>query len=271
MKEKDSFVFYRSFADSINFLPTNLQLPLYKAITSYALDLVEPNFGSYEDKYVLDALWAGIRPQLDANYQRYLNGCKGGCPPGTAKPSMIGNQNARKKQNQNKTKTKPNYNDNDNDNNNDNDNDKEMCSDHIIDDWRHLSSARLDYLRNTGQSVVDFKRLLLRQEVNAAATELGLSQSDIEAFMQKWGESSPGSDKIRAEYEATFNTYDRAKNYKGVGKKDAKQEYPDGVYNRKNFTDEEIKREFEFNIGAMKRLKRGESVKRINGKWIKYD
>ena len=84
--------------------------------------------------------------------------------------------------------------------------------------WRHLSSARLDQLRITGQSVADFKRTLLLQEVNEVAAELGLSRTDIEAFMQKWGESSPGSEMIRAEYEPTFNTKDRAKNYKGIGK-----------------------------------------------------
>lgn len=84
--------------------------------------------------------------------------------------------------------------------------------------WRHLSSMRMDQLRVTGQSVADFKRSLLLQEVNEVAAELGLSRTDIEAFMQKWGESSPGSDTIRAEYEATFNTKERAKNYKGVGK-----------------------------------------------------
>lgn len=84
--------------------------------------------------------------------------------------------------------------------------------------WRHLSSMRMDQLRVTGQSVADFKRSLLLQEVNEVAAELGLSRTDIDAFMQKWGESSPGSDTIRAEYEATFNTKERAKNYKGVGK-----------------------------------------------------
>ena len=76
----------------------------------------------------------------------------------------------------------------------------------------------MDQLRTTGQSVADFKRSLLLQEVNAVAAELGLSRTDIEAFMQKWSESSPGSDKIRAEFEPTFNTKERAKNYKGVGK-----------------------------------------------------
>lgn len=112
-KKKESFVFYRSFADSINYLPANLQLPLYKAITAYALDLEVPDFGNYEDKFVLEALWAGIKPQLDANYQRYLNGCKGGAPKGSRN-----NPNGRrgKGTNQELTENKPNDNVNVNDN-----------------------------------------------------------------------------------------------------------------------------------------------------------
>lgn len=85
-------------------------------------------------------------------------------------------------------------------------------------DWRHLSSARLDYLRMNGQAVADFKRSLLLEEVKGIAGELGLSRTDVESFMQKWGESSPGSDMIRAEYEPTFNVRERAKNYVGVGR-----------------------------------------------------
>lgn len=84
--------------------------------------------------------------------------------------------------------------------------------------WRHLSSARLDFLRVQGIPVADFKRSLLLAEVNSVAGELGLTRTDIDAFMQKWGESSPGSDMIRAEYEPTFSVRERAKNYKGVGK-----------------------------------------------------
>ncbi len=112
-KKKESFVFYRSFADSINYLPANLQLPLYKAITAYALDLEVPDFGNYEDKFVLEALWAGIKPQLDANYQRYLNGCKGGAPKGSRN-----NPNGRrgKGTNQELTENKSNDNVNVNDN-----------------------------------------------------------------------------------------------------------------------------------------------------------
>lgn len=123
MKEKESFVFYRSFADSINFLPTNLQLPLYKAITAYALDLEEPDFSTCADRYVLEALWAGIKPQLDANYQRYLNGCKGGAPKGSRN-----NPNGRrgKRTNRELTENKPNDNVNENDNVNVNGNVREI-------------------------------------------------------------------------------------------------------------------------------------------------
>lgn len=94
-----------------------MQLALYQAITIFALDLIEPNFDDCQDKVFLEAIWDTIRPQLYANHQRYLNGRKGGCPVGTKKPSMTGNQNARKtktkpKQNQDKTETKPNVNEN---------------------------------------------------------------------------------------------------------------------------------------------------------------
>lgn len=84
--------------------------------------------------------------------------------------------------------------------------------------WRHLSSARLDQLRVSGTPVAEFKRSLLREEVEAIASELGLTKTDVDAFVQKWGESSPGSDRIRAEYEVTFDVRERAKNYKGVGR-----------------------------------------------------
>ena len=113
MKEKESFVFYRSFAKSIDRLPSEMQLPLYRAITAYALDLELPDFSVCSDRYVLDALWEGIRPQLDANHKRYLNGLKGGAPKGSRN-----NPSGRRGKGTNLelTKNKPNENDNDNDN-----------------------------------------------------------------------------------------------------------------------------------------------------------
>lgn len=115
---KESFVFYRSFAKSIEHLPASMQLPLYKAITEYALDTIEPDFGNCADKYVLDALWESIRPQLDANQSRYLNGCKG-AEYGKLGGAPKGNKNACKKttprQPQDNPETTPNDNVNDND------------------------------------------------------------------------------------------------------------------------------------------------------------
>lgn len=114
VKPRESFVFYRSFADSIDFLPANLQLPIYKAIAHYGLDREEPDFSEQEDRAFLMALWAGIKPQLDANFQKYLNGCKGG-KYGHLGGAPKGNTNARK-QPQNNPKTTPNDNVNENDN-----------------------------------------------------------------------------------------------------------------------------------------------------------
>lgn len=115
--QKESFVFYRSFANTIDRLPAEIQLPLYKAITAYALDMKAPSFEDCQDKVFLEAIWESIRPQLDANHKRYLNGCKG-AEYGRLGGAPKGNQNARKKQPLINPKTTPNVNDNDNVNDN---------------------------------------------------------------------------------------------------------------------------------------------------------
>lgn len=118
--KKESFVFYRSFANTINRLPADIQLPLYKAITSYALDLIEPSFDDCQDRVFLEAIWESVRPQLYANHKRFLNGCKG-AKYGELGGAPKGNQNARKKnQPQINPKSTPNVNDNVNVNVNDN-------------------------------------------------------------------------------------------------------------------------------------------------------
>ena len=113
---RNSFVFYRSFNEAMEELSENDQLVLYRAIVGYGLDSREPSFNSS----YLRMAWKLIKPQLDANWKRYNNGCKGkefGKRGGAPK----GNKNATKttpKQPQDNPKTTPNDNDNDNDNNN---------------------------------------------------------------------------------------------------------------------------------------------------------
>lgn len=76
---KDSFVFYRSFFESLKDLPDEQQLKFYRAITEYALDDTEPDFTGLEK-----SLFTQIKFSLDEAKRRYeesrLNGKKGGRP-----------------------------------------------------------------------------------------------------------------------------------------------------------------------------------------------
>lgn len=115
----NSFVFYRSFFDAIEQASEAEQLQLYRGITLYALNGQEPEF-----KGLLQAVWLVIRPQIEANYKRYLNGCKG------AEHGKKGGRPKQPQAQENKTPPQPqenptltpndNYNVNDNENYNDN-------------------------------------------------------------------------------------------------------------------------------------------------------
>ena len=103
---RNSFVFYRSFMESANALPERMRLHIYEAIARYSLDQVEPSFGDGEDASILRAIWASVRPQLDANLRRFENGCKGK-EYGRLGGAPKGNTNARK-QPQDNPQTTPN-------------------------------------------------------------------------------------------------------------------------------------------------------------------
>lgn len=127
--KRDSFIFYRSFKDAISDLPNNEKLAVYDAIAEYALNYTEPELTG-----VAKTIWKLIKPQLEANWRRFQNGCKGkehgvkGGNPNFAK----GKSNPYyPKDNPNITpnitpKITPNVNDNVNDNENDNENDKDI-------------------------------------------------------------------------------------------------------------------------------------------------
>lgn len=72
----DSFVFYRSFIQAIDDLKTDEERVLIlKAITDYALDGKLPALEGY-----LNGYFNLIKPQIDANIKRRINGNKGGRP-----------------------------------------------------------------------------------------------------------------------------------------------------------------------------------------------
>lgn len=111
--ERESFVFYKSFFDQLEALSAEDAFPLYRAIARYGLLHEEPDL-----KGIQKVVFIGVRAQLEANWKRWENGCKGsdfGHRGGAPK----GNRNASKttpKQGQNNPKTTPNENDNVNEN-----------------------------------------------------------------------------------------------------------------------------------------------------------
>lgn len=72
---KESFVFYRSFYESLKDLEDVDRLIMLDAILKYSLDGEVP-----ELKGMHLALFTLIKPQIDANMKRYENGKKGGRP-----------------------------------------------------------------------------------------------------------------------------------------------------------------------------------------------
>ena len=103
---RDSFIFYKSFYDSIKELDPKDQVLIYNAIFEFQFYGKEVELNS-----VSKSIFKLIIPLLEANNKRYENGKKGGAPKG--------NQNARKykkeettKNNQKQPKNKVMYNDN---------------------------------------------------------------------------------------------------------------------------------------------------------------
>ena len=126
-KQKDSFIFYRSFFQAINDLPETNQLEIFKAISSYALDFEEPDLSGLSK-----TIFTLIKPQLTANNKRYLNGCKGadhgkkgGRPRTPEKPLEEPLEEPLKNPKKTPSLT-PNKNVNENENENDNEEDKKI-------------------------------------------------------------------------------------------------------------------------------------------------
>ena len=122
MTQKDSFIIYRSFYIGLKALKNKDRLQLYDAIFEYGLNTTEIDL-----KPLPKAMFLMIKPQLQANHRKFINGAKGGRPI---------NPNSQRQQNK-ETKTEPNhnqditiiepnvnYNNNNNGNNNGNGNDR---------------------------------------------------------------------------------------------------------------------------------------------------
>lgn len=72
---RDSFVFYSSYYEAISEFDEKTQLQIFKAVCEYALNGNIPELSG-----VSKAIFALIKPTIDANEKRYNNGKKGGRP-----------------------------------------------------------------------------------------------------------------------------------------------------------------------------------------------
>lgn len=90
--ERECFVFYRSFFECLESLATEDKAAAYdvcRAICAYALDGTEPELTG-----ALGAIFAVIRPNLDASRKKAENGSKGG--KGASKPEATDKQDEAK-------------------------------------------------------------------------------------------------------------------------------------------------------------------------------
>ena len=77
MDKRGQFTFYRSFWEAIKVLPKKDRLPIYEAITEYALDGTTPS-GLTQSQ---SAFFSLVKPNLDASRKKAANGKQGGSKP----------------------------------------------------------------------------------------------------------------------------------------------------------------------------------------------
>ena len=100
---KESFIFYRSFFESLQGLSIEKQGECLMALADYALNGIERELSPEARMF-----FTLVKPQVDANIRRYENGMKGGRP----KKPKNNLEETKTKPNQNLDETKPEPNDN---------------------------------------------------------------------------------------------------------------------------------------------------------------
>jgi len=94
MEKRDSFIFYRSFFESIKCLNQRERLKIYDAICEYSL-----NDDSHKLTGTAEGMFKLILPQLEANRKRFINGSKAKRKQNGSKPEA--NKNVNKNVNKN--------------------------------------------------------------------------------------------------------------------------------------------------------------------------
>jgi len=188
-RQRDTFIFYRSFKESMGDLSDADKLTMYEAITDYSLDMKEPELTGFPK-----ALFSLIRPFLDANTQRWKNGCKGGAPKENKNNRFSkSTTEVQPEVNQSTTKVQANK-DKDVDKDNNKDIDKE--------NGKKKDSATASLSDRTEK---------FKEELTPFVEKYGKDM--IFAFFDYWSEPNKTGAKMRCELEKTWNTAGRLRTW----------------------------------------------------------
>ena len=193
---KDGFVFYASWWEAIKNLQREMQGDVLTAIIEYGL------YGETTEspKPIASAMLAMVKPQIDANNQRYENGKKGGRPKANnnqteTKPKPNNNKNITKqKPNNNQTETKPKPKDKDKD---------------ISEDIYKESSTKVEPKKGKAAAeaaTLSRKEIFYQSLVPFTDT---YPKEMIRAFFDYWTEMNKSCTKMRYEQERTWETAKR--------------------------------------------------------------
>ena len=189
--QRDTFIFYRSFKESMNELSDADKLIMYEAISDYSLDMKEPELTGFPK-----ALFSIIRPIIDANWQRYNNGCKGGAPKGNKNNRFSkSTTEVQPKVNQSTTEVQPKYKLIYNDNVNDNKN-------------KNIEKEKI--IKEKGLSLSD-RTKKFKEELTPFVEKYGKDMSF--AFFDYWSEPDKAKTKMRYEMQKTWSIAGRLRTW----------------------------------------------------------
>lgn len=169
-----STIFYKSFYDSIKTVSKRNQIEIYNAIFEYVFESKEPSLTG-----TALAVFTLIKPQIDANNQRFENGKKGGRPKNQTVTKAKPNDNLTETKSKANNNVNVNVNDNVNDNVNVNNNENVNVNDNVCVN-KELKDS------NTGSTVArsDTHTTPTPEMVKALFLANGRSADDAQAFIE---------------------------------------------------------------------------------------
>lgn len=223
MIKRDTFIFYRSFYEAIISLPKEDQCLMFKAIADYSLDGIES-----ELEGINKVVWTLIKPQLDANLKRFVNGKKGaeyGSKGG--RPKLVKGENnpigvigenpsgviLKTPNNNNNINNNNNKNENKNINKNESDSEKPNT---------HTPKKRNRSLTNESESTFEERRITLMHQV--AQFKDQYPSEMLRDFYNYWSEKVQNRWLMRIELEKTFEMDRRLIKWKANDRKFKKDE-----------------------------------------------